>query len=102
MCTDSPRSPHDHTAVHASHCCFQHGCKYGDDDCPVASGQVEQLYDCEWCDNDREEIQLQSEEESLTRIRQNLESYARYSKHPVVLAKVGVLLEQLKQAGPSA
>lgn len=35
--------------VHASHCCKWHGCKYGDDDCPVYHGEVEQLYLCEDC-----------------------------------------------------
>ena len=35
--------------VHASHCCKWHGCKYGDDDCPVVNGEVEQLYLCEYC-----------------------------------------------------
>lgn len=102
MCADSQRPSHDHTAVHASHCCFQHGCKYGDDDCPVASGQVKQLYDCEECYNDRMEIELQSEEEAIARIRQTLQSYARYSKHPALVAKVSALLEQLEQPGPAA
>ena len=36
-------------AVHESHCCEYHGCKYGDDDCPVASGETQQLYPCEEC-----------------------------------------------------
>ena len=36
--------------VHAAHCCKWHGCKYGDEDCPVVLGQVEQLYTCEYCD----------------------------------------------------
>ena len=35
--------------VHASHCCKWHGCKYGDPDCPVVSGEVEQKYLCEDC-----------------------------------------------------
>jgi hypothetical protein len=35
--------------VHASHCCKWHGCKYGDPDCPVYNGEVEQLYLCEDC-----------------------------------------------------
>jgi hypothetical protein len=35
--------------VHAAHCCKWHGCKYGDPDCPVASGEVEQEYQCEDC-----------------------------------------------------
>lgn len=38
------------TGVHAAHCCKWHGCKYGDDDCPVYSGEVEQEYLCEDCD----------------------------------------------------
>lgn len=36
--------------VHAAHCCKWHGCKYGDDDCPVYNGEVEQEYLCEDCD----------------------------------------------------
>lgn len=38
--------------VHASHCCIEHGCKYGDEDCPVASGEIRQEYICEYCDDD--------------------------------------------------
>lgn len=35
--------------VHESHCCVLHGCKYGDDDCPVANRQTKQDYPCETC-----------------------------------------------------
>lgn len=35
--------------VHAAHCCKWHGCKYGDPDCPVVKGEVEQEYPCEYC-----------------------------------------------------
>lgn len=35
--------------VHAAHCCKWHGCKYGDPDCPVVLGKVEQEYLCENC-----------------------------------------------------
>ena len=38
--------------VHASHCCILHGCKYGDDDCPVEKGRVKQEYTCEYCDQE--------------------------------------------------
>lgn len=38
--------------VHATHCCKWHGCKYGDPDCPVVSGEVKQQYLCWDCDND--------------------------------------------------
>ena len=43
---------HDHivnVGVHETHCCVDHGCKYGDEYCPVASGEVKQLYECEEC-----------------------------------------------------
>jgi len=35
--------------VHQSHCCVKHGCKYGDEDCPVVKGEVKQFYYCEAC-----------------------------------------------------
>jgi len=36
-----------HIGTHRAHCCRKHGCKYGNDDCPVVSGAVKQLYSCE-------------------------------------------------------
>lgn len=38
--------------THASHCCKWHGCKYGDENCPVVTGEVEQEYPCEYCDEE--------------------------------------------------
>jgi len=38
--------------VHRTHCCVLHGCKYGDEDCPVVSGEIKQDYTCESCDMD--------------------------------------------------
>lgn len=35
--------------VHETHCCVFHGCKYGDDDCPVVTRKASQVYDCEDC-----------------------------------------------------
>lgn len=32
-----------------SHCCLEHGCKYGYEDCPVATGKVKQQGLCENC-----------------------------------------------------
>ena len=32
-----------------SHCCRNHGCKYGMEDCPVATGVLSQEYLCELC-----------------------------------------------------
>lgn len=42
----------DDYGVHISHCCKWHGCKYGDDDCPVVTGKVEQKYLCGDCYED--------------------------------------------------
>lgn len=42
----------DHVGVHATHCCVIHGCKYGDEDCPVENKEVMQEYLCEQCDNE--------------------------------------------------
>ncbi len=42
----------DKYGVHATHCCIKHGCKYGDEDCPVVSGKIKQEYICEYCDDD--------------------------------------------------
>lgn len=43
-----------------THCCPIHGCKYGDDYCPVYSGKIKPVYDqnngCEQCDWDRENL----------------------------------------------
>lgn len=37
----------DIRGTHRTHCCIVHGCKYGDNSCPVVSGEVKQAYDCE-------------------------------------------------------
>ena len=60
--------------VHASHCCKWHGCKYGDPDCPVVSGEVKQEYLCEWCYDD-----LEHEDYYKQRL-QDLEEIKRFIK----------------------
>jgi len=41
--------PKEKWGVHETHCCLEHGCKYGDRNCPVATGQIKQAYMCEVC-----------------------------------------------------
>jgi len=43
--------------IHTSQCCKLHGCKYGNEDCPVSAGDVAQKYPCENCGNAHERIQ---------------------------------------------
>ena len=38
--------------VHQTHCCVQHGCKYGEKDCPVVKKEIKQEYLCELCKED--------------------------------------------------
>lgn len=38
--------------VHQTHCCALHGCKYGDEDCPVFEEKIKQEYLCEFCSDD--------------------------------------------------
>lgn len=49
------------TAVHMTHCCKAHGCKYTNwlpeaARCPVVTGEVEQAHPCEWCDESKAEL----------------------------------------------
>ena len=42
--------------VHVRHCCIVHGCKFGDDDCPVCNAEHKQKYLCEICTDGFEKI----------------------------------------------
>lgn len=35
--------------THVTHCCGKHGCKYGDSDCAVKTGEYTQMYACSYC-----------------------------------------------------
>ena len=51
--------------VHQSHCCKDHGCKYGDPYCPVINDEVIQDHPCEmcsWAEQDRERLNDSLEE----------------------------------------
>ena len=45
----TPVPPSENMDVHTEHCCKAHGCKYGDGDCPVATGAKQQSFPCEDC-----------------------------------------------------
>lgn len=49
--------------VHSRHCCAQHGCKYGDKDCPVVLNLVKQEYLCDECWKGREYYWLHDEQD---------------------------------------
>jgi len=41
--------PKDKWGVHQTHCCYEHGCEYGDEDCPIVLGLINQDHPCEEC-----------------------------------------------------
>lgn len=41
--------PTDEEMQHAGHCCEFHGCKYGEETCPVVAGTVEREPSAGWC-----------------------------------------------------
>ena len=67
----------DDRAVHISHCCKYHGCKYGDENCPVVKGEVKQTYLCEQCHEilqDKEHyLQQLSMAEEIEAMQKNIE-----------------------------
>lgn len=43
--------------VHRTHCCAGiHGCKYLDDDCPVQMKRIPPQYNCQDCEEARQEL----------------------------------------------
>lgn len=46
MFTPGPEADKD---VHTEHCCVLHGCKYGDEDCPVVKKTKYQSFACPTC-----------------------------------------------------
>lgn len=47
--------PKENRDVHTEHCCFYHGCKYNNPECPVELGTKKQSYPCEMCEEDKME-----------------------------------------------
>lgn len=45
--------PEERWGVHRTHCCKEHGCKYGDEQCPVELGDIKQDHLCEDCQEER-------------------------------------------------
>lgn len=51
--------PKDRWGTHQSHCCLKHGCKYGDEDCPVVFELIKQDYPCEFCGDEEIENSME-------------------------------------------
>jgi hypothetical protein len=78
----------DKIGVHKTHCCLSHGCKYGDENCPVELGHVVQDYECESCSYEREDIEhLLKDEKQFTYYLERLAKYSKNSKVTKILQK---------------
>ncbi len=53
--------PEEKWGVHRTHCCLNHGCKYGNQDCPVELGLIIQDYPCEDCELEEDNTNLMDE-----------------------------------------
>lgn len=65
-------------SVHSRHCCIEHGCKYGEEDCPVWLGyekQTSQCESCAWTQNELKYKQPMISEEELIKRRNSIEDY---------------------------
>lgn len=71
-------------SVHDSHCCPTHGCKYGDEDCPVVLGH-EPGINCEMCEWDAQDPAFQEN-------KQLRENYA------ILLANYNDLVNRIETA----
>jgi len=60
--------------VHRTHCCERHGCKYGDDDCPVELKQITQDYPCEWC------VDVEDAERQIRRLKKEIRFVKKIQK----------------------
>jgi len=61
-------SDRHYVSVHDAHCCPIHGCKYGDEDCPVVMG-LEQGLGCESCDYERDRQAKESQRNIKLRLQ---------------------------------
>lgn len=83
--------------VHTEHCCLEHGCKYGDDNCTVVTGKEPQSFPCEtcrWVEEERPEIK---ENERLHAEVRRLRELCGRTAHGGWLPE-SRLLEELKAA----
>jgi len=75
-------------SVHDSHCCPDHGCKYGDADCPVILGKERGIY-CEMCEYDEYDPEVQLRKKLIAALH---EAYAALRRGRPQIR--GVLIEQ--------
>jgi len=100
--------------AHDTHCCIDHGCKYGDHDCPVANGIRKQCYLCEMCGLETEGYygepeRTQQEQEDLIdamweqkhnpKVLTTLEKQVANVAHRYGRNKVIAILQELQEAG---
>lgn len=82
--------------VHTEHCCAQHGCKYSDSDCPVASGNKPQSYPCESCEWGEDEWRMRAYDLEANWSRCSRACAGEQTKREQAEARAGRLAEALR------
>ena len=80
--------------VHETHCCILHGCKYGDDDCPVVNGLTKQKYICEQCEDDG--IEEVGDIDEIFEAVKTLQSHTQYYIPTSDLPALNMAIDALK------
>jgi hypothetical protein len=84
--------------VHQAHCCEDHGCKYGDKDCPVVLGQVTQSYRCETCHDEEADFVLLAQRvtKSPERFAKHLSDLSAHTSDPKIIGSVAKAVTALR------
>ena len=85
--------------VHRSHCCAQHGCKYGEDNsCPVILGEVIQDHPCESCDDEQIEFAELACRVTVTpaAFANYLSRLSEYTSDPKIISAVATAVTSLR------
>lgn len=68
------RKENSYWKFHREHCCSEHGCNFGDNDCPVVSGLTTHFF-CEECENENYYFRAKSVNEVRSVIKEAIEKY---------------------------
>ena len=94
----------DRNGCHNTHCCKEHGCKYGDADCPVEIGNLPGIR-CESCGPDMRELIAEKYGEEIMM----MDGYdncivgvvSRFGQEPIVCYDMNKVVEKLLKMSPN-
>lgn len=74
--------------VHTEHCCVLHGCKYGDEDCPVATATKHQSYLCESCSYEYEWLDKEKQKDIVKKLDDDVDKrYVQLNRRKTIVTQ---------------